>query len=66
MEPVNPQLSKLLELAERLCEASKLSYGNDGLKMTELLVAINEYELAKEQYIESVEQEVLKFNKYYA
>lgn len=65
MEPLNPELSQLLTLAEKLCEASKLSYGHDGLRMTELLIAINEYELAKEQYIDAAEREVLRFNKYY-
>jgi hypothetical protein len=65
MEPLSPELTKLLTLAEKLCEASKLSYGHNGLRMTELLVAINEYELAKEQYIDAVEREVAKFNKYY-
>lgn len=64
MQQLDPKLSSLLSLADRLCEASKLSYANDGLRMSELLIAINEYELAKELYIEAAEQEILKFNKY--
>ena len=52
------RLSNMLKLADRLCEASKLAYSHNGLKLTELLIAINEYELAKEDFINSAQTEV--------
>lgn len=59
------KLSPLLKAAKKLCLAAKTTYGSEGLNLTELLLAINQYECAIKEYEESIEAEVQQFNKYF-
>lgn len=57
---------KLIKIASKLCEKAKQTYNSDGNNLTELLIAINEFELAKDIYNKEIEVELEKFNKYFS
>lgn len=58
-------LEKLLEIADKLCDTAKNTYNSEGLKLTELLIAIKEYEIAKKSYIDDLERRFVEFEKYF-
>lgn len=55
----------LVNAADRLAIAAKKTYSSKGLGLTQLLIAINEYELTKNQLQDSINAELEQFEKYF-
>lgn len=64
MKAHTPKLQSLIDAGERLVEASKITYAT-GLDNTQLLIAINEYELSKLIWDQECELELEEFNRYF-
>lgn len=60
----NKELEMLVVASEKLCLAAKKTYGSKGLGLSQLLIAINEYELTKNEIEANIEADIKEFNKY--
>lgn len=59
------ELEKLVKASEKLLQAAKKTYGTKGLALSELLVAINYYELTRAEIDATLEQELKDFENYF-
>lgn len=59
------EINLLVSAADKLVLAAKKTYGSKGLGLTQLLIAINEYELTKNQIEATLEEEAIKFENYF-